>query len=65
MTPKKIANFMINDAQAVLNKHKLKWAMRPVSPDDLIAILAMKEAGYLTKGEAKDLFEACVLKGME
>ena len=53
---KKIANWVINNALAVLNEHDLKISRCPVSPSKLAFLVNEIESGKISNNQAKEVF---------
>ncbi len=55
-SPKKVANWVINNLLAVLNEHSLGIGECPVAPGKIGALVDLVEAGTISHNQAKEVF---------
>ncbi|HRX53886.1 MAG TPA: Asp-tRNA(Asn)/Glu-tRNA(Gln) amidotransferase subunit GatB [Verrucomicrobiales bacterium] len=55
-TPKKVANWILNNLLAVLNEQQLGIADCPVAPEKLRALVELQESGQISNLQAREVF---------
>jgi aspartyl-tRNA(Asn)/glutamyl-tRNA(Gln) amidotransferase subunit B len=61
--PKPVANWLVNELNKILNERKLEMAQLKATPEALVELIALVEAGTVTGATAKEVFAEMVDSG--
>jgi aspartyl-tRNA(Asn)/glutamyl-tRNA(Gln) amidotransferase subunit B len=61
--PKPVANWLVNELNKILNEKKLEMDAVKATPEGLVALIGLVEAGTLTNASAKEVFLEMVETG--
>ena len=61
--PKPVANWLVNELNKILNERKLEMAQVKATPEGLVELIALVEAGTVTGATAKEVFAGMVESG--
>jgi aspartyl-tRNA(Asn)/glutamyl-tRNA(Gln) amidotransferase subunit B len=61
--PKPVANWLVNELNKILNERKLEMAQVKATPEGLVELIALVEAGTVTGATAKEVFAEMVGTG--